>query len=448
MWRKVGRDSAILLASAGALALFQVAYRYLSVQELSVADYGRVALLLSIFNAAAVIGSYGIPATISRLAAGGRSAKDHSLLRSATVALLGPCAVAVLIVGASTYFVTGSVLDAAIAAVGVPPMIWAGLYTGFIRGKGMIWAAGAIQPASVLLQVVVLGLFVLAGESATVGIVLASFYIGNFGAYGCAWLFRHRALRRPVDPCSSGPAAGDANARSILTFSVWLSLANVAVLLLAILPRISLAQFSYRDVAIFDLALLIYTVPQRLRSSFLLALLPIATVERRQNAVIKVPNGRDLLFVTAIFVAIDALLWATEAPRYVLETVGMSSYVGAEPLILVILLAAPAELFFGLNSGLLQAFGESRKLFIIGLGVLVVAVALSPVMAMLGSIYLAIILVLAYWALHFLSRRMLRHNGVVEEAVLIQGLTERWQKLNLRRSRMSSGATLSEMERR
>jgi O-antigen/teichoic acid export membrane protein len=103
----------------------------------------------------------------------------------------------------------------------------------------------------------------------------------------------------------------------------------------------------------------------------------------------------------------------------------MSSYVGAEPLLLIILLAAPAELFFGVNSGLLQAFGESRKLFVISLGVLVGSIALSPLTYVLGPNYLAGVLVAAYWMLHFLSRHMLSRTGVEEESIILPALAAR-----------------------
>lgn len=432
MWRSVGRDSLIFFASACSLVVLQFAYRYLSVRELSVSDYGRVALLLSIFNAATVVGTYGVPATVSRLAARtGGQRRDRELLRAAALATIGPTAAAVLAMAISTYVVTRSPLDTLVAAVGVPPMIWALLYSGFIRGKGMTWAAATIQPANIVLQMLALGVLVASGVKVGVGWVLASFYIGNFGAYGAALLCRRSALLRASAVPDDDPDP-DAGARRILSFSAWLALANFAVLLLAVLPRISLAQSSYREVALFDLALLVYTIPQRLRSSFLIALLPIAAVERKRGTRMTVPGNRDLLLLTCAFLVLDGLLWSTHLVRTLLDAVGMSAYAGAEPLLLIVLLAAPAELFFGINSALLQAFGESRKLSAISVAVLAGATVVSPLTALLGPSYLACVLVAAYWILHFLSRHMLARNDVQEEALLVRALASRWQRRRYR----------------
>jgi O-antigen/teichoic acid export membrane protein len=426
MWRSVSRDSLIFFASACALVVFQFGYRYLSIDALSVANYGRVALLLSIFNGATVIGLYGIPATVSRLAARTNGhARDLGLLRAASIATIGPCALATIVMAGATYVVTRSSLDSLVAAVGVPPMIWAVLYSGFIRGKGLIWPAAAIQPANVVVQTVALLVMMAFGAKLSVGWVLASFYIGNFGAYGAAVLYRRLALRRAIQ--TNDELDPEATSRRILSFSMWLALANLAVLMLTIVPRIALAHSSYREVALFDLALLVYTIPQRLRSSFLIALLPVASVERKRGARITVPGNVDLALVAVAFLALDGLLWATHMLRFIFVHIGMGSYTGAEPLLLIILLAGPAELFFGLNSGLLQAYGQSRRLCAVSVGVLCVSAALSLLTVSLGTWYLACVLAGAYWLLHFLTRRMLVHSEVQETSILLPALIARWR---------------------
>jgi O-antigen/teichoic acid export membrane protein len=427
MWRSVSRDSLIFFASACSLVVFQFAYRYQSIDALSVSDYGRVALLLSIFNGVTVVGLYGIPATVSRLAARthGR-ARDLSLLRAASIATIGPCALATIVMAGATYVVTHSLLDSLVATIGVAPMIWAVLYSGYIRGKGLIWQAAMIQPANTVLQMVALLAMSAFGAKLNVAWVLGSFYIGNFAAYAAAILYRRLALRRAGGQAEDEPDP-EATPRRIISFSMWLAMANLAVLMLTIVPRIALAHSSYREVAIFDLALLVYTIPQRLRSSFLIALLPVASIERKRGSLITVPGNIDLALVTIFFLLLDGLLWVTHALRFVLIHAGMSSYVGAEPLLLIILLAAPAELFFGLNSGLLQAFGQSRRLCVVSVGVLVISVALCPLTAWLGAWYLASVLAGAYWVLHFLSRRMLNHDEVQEVSILLPALIARWR---------------------
>jgi O-antigen/teichoic acid export membrane protein len=420
VWRRVVRDSLTLSAGVAALVGLQLAYRYLAVRELSVADYGRVALLLSIFYGASVVGAYGIPATVSRLAARthGRD-NDRNLLAAATRAIAVPTLLASTVMAVATWLVTRSPADTAVAFAGIAPITWAGIYRGYIRGKGMVWQSATVQWLNIAVQTALLLALIGLDVGVGIGWVLGSFYVGNFCALAVAYVWRRRAMKR----ATLAPADQDdpeATVKRILGFTVWLSLANLAVLLLTVFPRLFLVQFSYREVAIFDLALLVYTIPQRLRASFLLALLPIAAVEQKKGTRITVPDNRDLVAVTCCVLAVDALLWGTHAFRIFLDSVGMSAYAGAEPLLLIILLAAPAELFFGINSGLLQAYGRSRQLAFVSVGVLGLCVAAAAGAIWLGPKYLAAVLAAAYWMLHLATRRMLTDCGVEERPVLLQ----------------------------
>ncbi len=426
MWRRVARDSAILVGSSFSLVLLQVAYRFLSLQALSVSAYGRVALLLSVFNAATVLGVYGVPATVSRLAArtAGRT-RDRELLRSASLAVALPSLLASGVMAVATYIVIGSAAGAIVAFAGVPPVIWAGISRGFLRGKGMIWWSAAIQPVNLIVQTGALLFLLAAGANPGIGLVLASFYAGNFAAMATGSIAARRWLMRGMPP--DDEADDEATPRGILAFSSWLSAANLAVIMLAILPRVALAHWSYREVAFFDLALLVYSLPQRLRSSFLVALLPIAALEQKRGNRIVVPNLVDLLFITSAFVVLDLMLWVTDAVPRAFGLLHMSTYDPAAPLLLLMLLAAPAELFFGLNSALLQSFGQSRRLTTVTLAVLAVSGLLIPGAARLGSTYLIVLLVLDYWALYAYSRRMLALNGIDERSVVVPA-TAQWMR--------------------
>src|SRR5439155_10618343 len=109
------------------------------------------------------------------------------------------------------------------------------------------------------------------GTNPGIELVLASFYAGNFAAMATGSFVARRWFRRKATPDDERDR--DATPRGILAFSSWLSAANLAVMMLLILPRVALAHWSYREVAFFDLALLVYSLPQRLRSSFLVAVL-------------------------------------------------------------------------------------------------------------------------------------------------------------------------------
>jgi O-antigen/teichoic acid export membrane protein len=105
-----------------------------------------------------------------------------------------------------------------------------------------------------------------------------------------------------------------------------------------------------------------------------------------------------------VCVLCDAVLWWSHAVRDVLNAVGLSRYSGAEPFLLILLLAAPAELFFSIDSAVLQAFGRSRNLALMTLTVLGLSTVAALVAVQAGPNYLALLLVADYWALYLASR--------------------------------------------
>jgi O-antigen/teichoic acid export membrane protein len=224
------------------------------------------------------------------------------------------------------------------------------------------------------------------------------------------FLRRDGAVEDPPDP--------DATPRRIVGFSIWLSLAQAAVTLLTLLPRLSLARIGYREYAFFDLALMIYGLPQRLRASFVIALIPVAAAEEKRGIKMKVPSRADLVVLGLLFAALDGAVWSTHALRHLFIVVGLHRYTPAEPLFIIILLAAPAELFYGVNSGLLQALGHSRSLSYAAFTVLGLSAAAVQLGYIFGAYYLCAVLVGSYWVLYATTRRALDRAGVEEVHVL------------------------------
>lgn len=426
MWGRVGRDSAIFGASAILMALLQVAFRLVAIHDLSLDSYGRVALLLSVFNGAVVFGNFGIPVAAARLAARSTGlARGRELLRALTVSAILPCLLGGASLGAATYLITQSVWLAAACAVGVIPMVVSTVCAGFVRGKGLVWESASVQPTNAAGQLVMLCVVLATGTSVGVGWVMISFCIGNVVAFVLALVYIARWMRSPHSAESGRDY--EAKPRRILAFSLWLSLSNAAVIALGIVPRIALAHVSYARVAAFDLALLLYSVPQRLIASIVIALIPAAATRQLRGARITVPSVWDAVALGAVVVVIDAVLWSTHALKNLLDAVGLSHYAAAEPVLLIVLLAAPAELLFALHAGILQAFGRSRRLAKTTLIVLAGSTLLAPLAVYLGAYYIAFLLVIDYWILCFATRSF-DPSEVKERSIVAQLLSpRRWR---------------------
>ena len=387
------------------MALFQAAFRLLAIHDLSIESYGRAALLLSVFNFALVFANFGIPAAAARLAARSTGlTRGRDVLVSVTKASVIPSLAAGLALGVTTFVLTNSIGLALVCAAGVFPMVISGVYAGFIRGRGFVWSSASVQPVNVVVQLLVLWGISASGVSVGVGWVLISFCIGNVAAFVLALAYIARWTRSVHEPDS--PPDTQVRMRRVLGFSAWLSLANAAVIGLALIPRVALVHLSYGDVASFDLALLVYSIPQRLTASLVIAVIPLAAARQVSGRRITLPTWADAVVLMAVFVVCDAILWWTHTLRDLLNGVGLTQYAGAEPFLLIFLLAAPAELFFSIDAAVLQAFGRSRSLASLVLTVLGVSTVAALVAVQFGPNWLALLLALDYWALYLASRRL------------------------------------------
>jgi O-antigen/teichoic acid export membrane protein len=385
------------------MALLQAAFRLLAIHDLSIDSYGRAALLLSVFNFALVFGNFGIPAAAARLAARSTGlTRGREILVSITKAAVIPSVSAGLVLGFTTLALTNSIGLALACAAGVLPMAVSTVYGGFIRGRGYVWSSASIQPANVGAQLLVLAAISASGVTVGVGWVLISFCIGNVAAFALSLTYVARWMRSVHELDS--PPDSEAAPRRVLAFSSWLSLSNAALIALAIIPRVALAHVSYASVASFDLALLIYTIPQRLRASLAIALIPAAASRQVAGSRITLPAAGDAVVLTVATGLCVAVLWWSHAVLDLLNAVGLGGYSVAEPFLLILLLAAPAELFFTIDSAILQAFGRSRRLALITLAVLGLSTVAAPLAVKAGPNYLAILLVVDYWALYLASR--------------------------------------------
>jgi O-antigen/teichoic acid export membrane protein len=413
MWRRVTRDAAIVLTGGITLAALQVAFRWLAIGNVSVDVYGRAAFLLGVFNTAAVIGRFGLANAAARLSARSHGRRRNGdTLRGLAIAAALPTAIASIVMGAVSWAVTHSEWLAIMGVLGLPPLVIANYCMGFIRGKGWIWASSSVQPANLAAQFVIFGAAVAAGVHVGLGWIMGSYYLGNLVALLMGVVFVVLALRKDTAP--DDPPDPEARPRRILGFSVWLGLANAAVITLALIPRLSLAHVSYSELAFFDVALLVYTLPQRLKGSFLLALVPIAAAEHKRGTRMNVPGVRDIWIFTAMVGLVDLVLWRTHLIAHVFDLLGMPKYVAAEPIFLIVLLALPPEIFYGLSSSLLQAVGQSKRLGIYAVGTLALSAAAAQLGYYFGPKYLAAVLVGSYWVLWWTARPLLAREGIGE----------------------------------
>lgn len=413
MWDRVTRDASILALGALTLVPLQVAYRLLALTSLDTEEYGRAALLLSIFQATLLIGVFSLHIPASRLAARASVTGRRPLALGLLRALLVPGGVAAAAMALITFAVLESTEQAVLAALGMATLALAMMGAGFLRGLGRVWAAAGVLPFNGVVQLVVLGALVAGGHSG-VEQVLGAYYVGNVAAAALVVVLLAPGLIR------APKAKPDAEARTVplLRAAGYLTIAAASVGALTVAPRVLLATQSYAQVAILDVALLAYTLWQRVTSAVFSAVVPARASVRDSERKLFVPSIANALVVTAFAAVVALALLATPWLEDGFGAVGLGDYRGAVAVGAVLLLAAPAELFVAITAGAIVGAGFDRLLATICAGALVAELVLLALVRGGEPVAYAAMVVVAYWALYLGSRPFLARAHVYERTFL------------------------------
>jgi len=223
-------------------------------------------------------------------------------------------------------------------------------------------------------------------------------------------------------PCrvsNAGPSTGNAlitvpSTRQLLGFSMWLGAATVGIFMLPLVVRLAAALNSYTVVATVDVALLLLSIPLRMGSVIVGAVIPHATRALHKGEKSITISHREQLIVIVPFVLSALVVAVTPIVGLLFDSLGRPQYAKSAVYLALALLAGPARVLYGLVEGVLVGHGESRFLALNSLSITAVASGAILLAAALGNMVVAFALfVVACWAVYFFGLKRinrLSHN--------------------------------------
>jgi len=403
IWRRIRRDLALFGAGNVGVVLAQLGFRLILVAALVPADYGRLTLILSIYNTVWIIGASGLPSTVARYIAAIAPADDAAIIRSALRAGAWPTLLAAAVMAVISGILLHSPLAAALAVLGLASLVYSLLAMGVVRGRGEAGKAAAILLIAGVGEVGLLALLWRSGIGLSALSAFGVFCLGNVIGLlaGISFALRTRPLKAST---ASALAARSPSPQELLGFSLWLAAATAAVTLLPLVLRSAAALDSYTLVAVIDVAIVLLSIPQRVGAVMLMAVVPHATralvhedmritITRREHAILIVP----FLLAAAVVAFTPVVAWAFDA-------LGRPVYAQSADYLALALLAGPARILYGLVEGVLIAYGDGRFLAANAIAATAVASAVIFVAAVLGGMYVAFAaFVAAVWAIYLLA---------------------------------------------
>ncbi len=408
VWRHIWRDVILLGLGSVGVVIAQLAFRSILIAALVPASYGRLSLVLSIYNTVWILGTSGLPNSVSRYLAINGPADDRAIVRAALRAngwlTLGAASIMAIVAGLLLH----SVLAAALAGLGLAGMVYSLLTMGILRGRGKIGRAASVMPIAALAEVVPLAfLYFVVGADLDPISGFATFCLGNLIGVGFGVFFVLRTRPRLVDAPPPNPEPP--GPRQLLGFSLWLAAATAGLSVLPLIIRSAAAFDSYTLVAVIDVALVLFTIPQRLGTVIVLAAVPRASraVQDKQTD-LTIPLRGQLIAIVPFVLAAAVLAfspWTGEA----FAAIGRPEYGSSAKYLALALLAGPPRILYGLVESALVARGEGRFLAFNVLSVTGVAAVAMIAAAALGSVTVAfLIFVGAFWLIYAQGMRRVR----------------------------------------
>jgi O-antigen/teichoic acid export membrane protein len=412
IWRRVRRDVVLLGAGSMGTVLAQLVFRSILITVLVPAAYGRLTLILSIYNTVWIIGAGGLPSGVARYIAAIAPADDSAIVRSALRAGAWPAVAAASFVAAISAAILNSPLAFLYGAIGLSSFVYAVIIMGILRGRGRIGSSSAIMPIGGIGEVVVLLVLVVAGLGVTPVSAFGAFCLGNvIGlAVGIQLMVRTTPREAPdAEASAQNVRITIPSTRELLGFSMWLGAATVGIAVLPVTVRLAAALSSYTVVAMVDVALVLLSIPLRIGSVIVSAVVPHATRALTKGDKSITISRREQLIVIAPFVLGSAVVAFTHIVGWLFDSLGRPEYAKGAIYLALALLAGPARVLYGLVEGVLVAHGEGRFLALNSLSVAAAASAAIVVVAALGSMVTAFALfVVACWAVYLCGLKRIR----------------------------------------
>jgi O-antigen/teichoic acid export membrane protein len=420
IWRSVRRDATLLGIGSIGIVVAQLAFRSILIAVLVPAAYGRLSLILSLYNTVMIIGASGLPNSAARYIALGTQADDPLIVRSVFRAGIWPTVVAATITAVVAGLVLRSPLSCLFAVVGLSCMVYSLVTMGILRGRGHMVAAASIMPTAGLSEVSLLALLWLLVHGFTPLDAFGIFCLGNVLGLSVGLLHvartRPRATVESTPPQEGAPSAVPTH-RELLGFSMWLGAATVGISIIPLIMRFAAALDSYSTVAVIDVAIVVLGIPQRVGAVIVQAVIPHATRALRAGKVGLTISRREHLILTIPFLLLAAILVFTPIAGWVFGALGRPAYAKSGDYLALALLAAPARVLYGLVEGMLVARGEGKFMALNALSISAAASAVIVAIVASGRITAAFaVFAISWWAIYLsgLSRIHRRPTTIPE----------------------------------
>lgn len=414
MWNKVLKSGGVLFSGVVITNGFMFVFRYTAIRNLSTADYGKLALIISLFSSLLVFAHFSNDMALSKFFSESRDRETrfsylyNAILLSLITTSIAACAMQLYIINLDLF----SPFLAFCVFAGFYCLAVAIILSGALVGLFEMRLAAAVGALNAGIRVLLIILFVALGLRS-----LAGAGVAYFGAAFVPLFFSIAMVRSKIGPFFHHRRRKIVDIdvmRKVVNFSKFITAASFLLYMMWFFSRWSLG--SYKSAAVFDAAALMYSVFQMAFGSFVVAIVPHVSEWNAANRTLRIPSIRKPLLVYLAALVLFMVARAYSIDQYLITLIGLGKYTPSLPLFYIMFLVAPLDVLFGTCSGILQGLNKTKNLFqLVAIAFPVHIVGTFVLVKIVGVYGAAIMFVLTYSLLGFLGYVKVKRMGIIAQ---------------------------------
>lgn len=414
--RSLFKSIAIILCGTVTARIAMLLYRYICMRQLSMADYGVLTLLISLFVTLVPLAHFSCGNALSKFLSEirlGEEKRNKILISNALIiGIIG----SILAAGIMFFFLWNRKLIFLNYSSLFPTLIicfllhsflfiFGGAFKGFFKMKSSAVIDGSIG----ISKAVFIAGFTIFGYL-SLKTAFLSYTFGPLVPFLILCFVSVPLLKRE----SISFRVFDKRAfLKIFRFSRNMTLATVITGFFSYFPNWRLSLISFDNVAIYGGGVLLYSALQFVFSSYVTTIVPYISRHVSNGRLIKMPQNRVFLKLYIPIILLIILLKVTSLDKSALLFLHLDEYAGSLLIFYILLLSAPLDLLFGTYSGILQGTGNVGALLSITKWGLLFHVFVIVVLGFYGIVGIAIGRILTFLFLAILGFQTIRRLGLI-----------------------------------
>lgn len=420
MLKNIFRGAGILTVGLVISQIFMFLYRYICMISLSVDEYGKLALLISSFNALIIFAHFNFGTAVLKCWSDKNEnidEKNKIYQNSIFLSLITSLLSFFILYFIWSHYIKFTITLFIILAVSIFSFAIFTINWGFFIGSFTMGYSSLIYSSLGFTRSILIASFIYFFGLKTLRSNLYAFLLGGITPFVLSIIilkkkFRFlRILPEKIDIHSF---------KKIISYSVFIMISGLMFSLMDFYVRWNLSLYSYTDTALYDGAFLIYIIFQMFIANYVMSSVPHVSKRISENKSVIVISIWDFIILLMFVFGISIFLNYTKIDDSLLLLLHLNSYIPSLSVFHILLIAVPFNLYFATYQGILQGIGKTKDLaIVVSIATLFYLIVTLLLIRFLGILGAAVSYIFMYLILDIISFRRIRKLNIPIHSVFM-----------------------------